>query len=215
MAAAIPFLQNVATVVGAINAINSFVDRPKTLSWNDATQQASQVLNPLFDQHLQNSLRAMDQASMARGFYGQMPADALRGERAAQIEAARSSQIADLANQMRGQSQQAALQAAQQAQSALQQQFANMMQQQQQDFSQQLSRDMFDLNKWATEAQVTGWIPGTNQPTFGVQQGLHNLALTNMANRGDTSLNVGGWGVGNVPQVRQPFGGAIVRNWNY
>jgi len=71
------------------------------------------VLNPLYDQQLKNTLQNVDRQSRERGFYGQMPADAFRGARAADIETARSGQIGSLANQMQGQTYQQALQAQQ------------------------------------------------------------------------------------------------------
>lgn len=96
---------------------------PPKLGWDEASRQAGEVLNPLYDKQLETTLSNVDKQSIGRGFYGQMPADALRGSRAADVETARAGQIAALANQMRGQSQQEAFQSQQLAtQQALQQQ---------------------------------------------------------------------------------------------
>jgi len=83
---------------------------PPTLTLGEATDQARDVLNPLYDQQLQDNLKQVDRHNLQRGFYGQMPGDALARSTAAEIERSRAGQIASLAQQMQGQSQQQALQ---------------------------------------------------------------------------------------------------------
>lgn len=130
MEVAVPAI--VSAVVGtSVNKIMNPTPKapppPPTLTWEQARQQAQDVLNPLYDQQLKNTLQNVDHQSIARGFYGQMPADAFRGARAADIETARSGQIGSLANQMQGQTYQQALQAQQlAAQQALAQQQMGM-----------------------------------------------------------------------------------------
>lgn len=105
---------------------------PPTLSYDEALRRAEDVLNPVYDRHLRDTLKQIDSANIARGFYGQLPGDALARSTAADIQGARASQIANLAQQMVGQSeqqalaqQQLALQWAQQQQAARQQAMSN------------------------------------------------------------------------------------------
>ncbi len=83
---------------------------PPTLTLDEATDQAKGVLNPLYDQQLQDTLRQVDQHNLQRGFYGQLPGAALSRSTASEVERSRAGQIASLAQQMQGQSQQQALQ---------------------------------------------------------------------------------------------------------
>ena len=83
---------------------------PQTLTYDEALKQSQDVLNPLYDEQLEKNLQAVDRSNIARGFYGQMPGDAFKRSTAGEIESARSGQIASLAQQMQGQSQQQALQ---------------------------------------------------------------------------------------------------------
>lgn len=80
------------------------------LSYGDATLQAGDVLNPLYNEQLEKTLKQLDSANVARGFYGQLPADTMKRSTAADIERGRAGQIASLAQQMVGQSQQQAFQ---------------------------------------------------------------------------------------------------------
>ena len=83
---------------------------PPTLTYDEALKQSQDVLNPLYDEQLEKNLQAVDRSNIARGFYGQMPGDAFKRSTAGEIESARAGQIASLAQQMQGQSQQQALQ---------------------------------------------------------------------------------------------------------
>lgn len=82
---------------------------PPTLSLDQATQQAQQMLNPLFDRQLQQNMQAVQGDLMRRGFFGQAPGAAIERSTAADVEAARAASTADLGQQMHFQSQQLAI----------------------------------------------------------------------------------------------------------
>lgn len=84
-------------------------EKPPTLSWDEARQRAQESMNPIYDEQLENTLKNVDQELIARGFFGQLPGAVLSGARATDVERARASQIASLAAQMQGQSEQNAL----------------------------------------------------------------------------------------------------------
>ena len=117
-----PITAAVIGTVGTIasSAINSGAQRraaqeiqemaPPTLTIEEAEQQAQKLLNPIYDEQLEKNLQAVDRGNLSRGFYGQMPGDALKRSTALDVERARAGQIASLAQQMQGQSQQQALQ---------------------------------------------------------------------------------------------------------
>lgn len=75
------------------------------LSQYDALQQAQSIVNPLFDQQLDNTMKNMDYQNMQRGFYGQLPGDVLKNARALDVERSRASQTSNLAQQLFQQSQ--------------------------------------------------------------------------------------------------------------
>ena len=79
-----------------------------TLSYGEAQSRAQGQINPLYQQNLKDTLAAVDKDSIRRGFFGQMPAAAYKGDTAARLEAAKNAQIAQLANSMVGQSEEAA-----------------------------------------------------------------------------------------------------------
>src|SRR5690606_6211694 len=109
------------------------------LSREEALPLAQSLLHPLFDEQMQENLRRGDFEKIRRGFFGQVPGAALSGARAADVERSRAAAIANLAEQMVGQSQQAALQAAALAQQGLLQQY-QLAQQQWQNLSNSLMR---------------------------------------------------------------------------
>src|SRR5690606_5817678 len=109
------------------------------LSREEALQLSQSMLNPLFDEQLQETLRRVDTENIRRGFFGQVPGAALSGARAADVERARATAIANLAEQMVGQSQQSALQAAALAQQGILQQ-NQLAQQQWQNLSNNIMR---------------------------------------------------------------------------
>lgn len=116
---AVPALISGAAAIGS-SAINANAQRkaaqqvqdmaPPTLSYDEALEQAQGVLNPLYDEQLMGNLESVDRGNLSRGFYGQMPGDALKRSTALDVERARAGQIASLSQQMMGQSQQNALQ---------------------------------------------------------------------------------------------------------
>lgn len=77
---------------------------PPVLSWEEAQARAQSRLNPLYEEQLEKTLEAVDRDTMKRGFFGQLPAAALRRSTAADIERAKMAAIAELANQLVGQS---------------------------------------------------------------------------------------------------------------
>ncbi len=89
---------------------------PPTLSWEEAQQRARERLAPLYEQQLQETLKNVEQDLIRRGFFGQMPAVPITREEAARIEAAKNAAIASLAQEMVGQSEEAAQRAAELAQ---------------------------------------------------------------------------------------------------
>lgn len=80
-----------------------------TISMDQAVQQAQDVINPLYDRQLEQTLKNIDYQNMQRGFYGQLPGDVLKTTRAAETERNRIGQIANLAQQLYQQSQSNAL----------------------------------------------------------------------------------------------------------
>lgn len=123
MPQALPYVMAAQGVVSLINQLNP----PKppsspqipTVSYDEAVQRAQEALNPIYQQALQETLRDVQQDAMRRGFFGQLPGAALSQDAAARLEAGRSSAVANLAQQMVGQSLDAALR-----QQALAQQYA-------------------------------------------------------------------------------------------
>ena len=77
-----------------------------SMSYEQAMQRAGDTLNPLYDTQLKQNLSNVDNHNMQRGFYGQLAGDALRNNRATEVETQRVGQTASLANQMMGQDQQ-------------------------------------------------------------------------------------------------------------
>src|SRR5690606_11820621 len=108
MPQALPYLIGAQAVVSLINQLNP--PRPPsapqipTVSYDEAVQRAQQALNPIYQQALQETLRDVQQDAMRRGFFGQLPGAALSQDAAARIESGRAAAIANLAQQMVGQS---------------------------------------------------------------------------------------------------------------
>lgn len=78
------------------------------LSWEEARARAEAALNPLYRTHLQQALKEAEQDLIKRGFFGQLPSVPIAQDVVANVENARAAAIADLANQLVGQSEQAA-----------------------------------------------------------------------------------------------------------
>jgi len=166
------------------------------LSREEALQLAQSMLNPLFDEQLQETLRRVDIENIRRGFFGQAPGAALSGARAADVERSRAAAIANLAEQMVGQSQQAALQAAALAQQGVLQQHQLALQQWQ-NLSNNLMRG---IQTGLLGAQMgsdwTGLVPFSGgQGTLGSRQALSEIGvpqvLSSPPNSGAYQLNRG------------------------
>lgn len=154
----------------------------QTLTREEATQMAQEALNPLFDEQLQNTLRQVDLHNIRRGFFGQVPGAALSGARAADVERSRAAATANLAQQMFGQSQQAALQA------------AALAQQQWQNQAQNVFRGIgTGLAGAQLSAELTGMVPFSGgQFTFPIQMGLTNMGVQNALGQGPQPAPTGG-----------------------
>lgn len=111
MPQALPYILGAQAIVSTIHSLNPPRPpaTPPTLSWDQAMQQAQEVLNPIYDQALQDRLRQVMLQNIRTGFFGQLPGADLSQRAAAQLEAARASAIGQLANQMVGQSMENAL----------------------------------------------------------------------------------------------------------
>lgn len=171
MAAALPYIQAAGSIYGIGQGLGLW-GQPKTssgsasgaapgLSYDEALRQAGDVLNPMYDERLQQSLQEVDRHNIARGFFGQLPGAALSRSTAADIERSRAGQIAGLAQQMIGQSQQAALQ---QQQLAIQQ-----AAQRQGTFGNVLGAIGTGWNIYRGLADLTGYLPFTKQMTGDMQ----------------------------------------------
>src|SRR5690606_13139948 len=75
---------------------------PPTLTLEEARQQAEAILNPLYNEQLQETLRQLQLANIRRGFFGQAPGAELSQRAAADIESRRAQNIAQLASQLQG-----------------------------------------------------------------------------------------------------------------
>jgi len=198
-----------ALIGGAVNAVvNSIFNPPPprpqlpqvpeipVLSREEALQLAQSMLNPLFDEQLQETLRRVDIENIRRGFFGQAPGAALSGARAADVERSRAAAIANLAEQMVGQSQQAALQAAALAQQGVLQQY-QLAQQQWQNMSNNIMRGiqtgLLGAQMWS---DWTGQVPFSGgQWTLSSRQALSDIGvpqvLSSPPNSGAFQLNRG------------------------
>lgn len=115
MAEALPFIQGalglaqLAQTVSGPPAPPPAPKAPPTLGWDEAMRQATETLNPIYDERMQQTLRNVDKELIQRGFFGQLPGAALAGSRAADVERAKAAAIASLGGQMQTQSQEQAL----------------------------------------------------------------------------------------------------------
>jgi len=120
MAEALPFIQAGATIFGVGNQIyqqnqaqqqmqKAMKENP-ALTLDQAWQQARTVLDPVYDKQMVDVMRQSDKDLISRGFYGQLPGDALGQSRRFDALNAKQTAIASLANSMAGQSKDRALQ---------------------------------------------------------------------------------------------------------
>jgi hypothetical protein len=86
------------------SGLRSFIPQaPDALDWRTAQQRAGEQVGYQYDRQSDDRLRQMDQQAISRGFYGQLPADALRGRRAADMEMQKNAAIASLGQQLQQQ----------------------------------------------------------------------------------------------------------------
>lgn len=126
MPAALPYIVGGATILNTLNR-PKLPPAPPVLTMDQARGQAQQMLNPLFDEQLQNTMQQVATANMRRGFYGQPVGDAIAQSAAADIGTRREQAVGQLAAQMQGMSQEQAMQHAQLAYQAQMAQHQNMM----------------------------------------------------------------------------------------
>jgi len=81
---------------------------PPTLDLAQARDLAAQVLDPLYQDVLENRLREVQRRQIASGFFGQAPAAEQMMRAAADVERARIGQIGNLAVQLQGQTEEQA-----------------------------------------------------------------------------------------------------------
>lgn len=126
MATALPFISAAASAAGIVKSFK----KPKVekgIGYDEALMRSENVLNPLYDEKVNKTLDNLDRSNMARGFYGQLPGDALKRSTAGDLRTRQAGDISSLAEQMYGNSQQYALQATAQAQARHQQEIDNLM----------------------------------------------------------------------------------------
>ena len=109
MAEALPFIQGalglaqLAQTVAGPPAPPPAPKAPPTLGWDEAMRQATETLNPIYDERMQQTLGNVDKELIQRGFFGQLPGAALAGSRAADVERAKAAAIVSLGGQMQTQ----------------------------------------------------------------------------------------------------------------
>lgn len=125
MAEALPFIMAGVSTVSAIDNMSrqnraeqqaqqmqqQLQEQNKPIGWDEALAQAQQTLNPIYDKQLEQVMRQSDKDLISRGFYGQLPGDALGQSRRWNVLNDKTTAIASLAGQTKNQSQQNALQA--------------------------------------------------------------------------------------------------------
>jgi hypothetical protein len=160
---------------------------PPTLSYDEALEQSKDLLDPMYKERLEQ----MDTYNAARGFYGQLPADVMRRS----TEQEQTSQIASLAQQMKGQSQQQALQ-----QQQLAAQYALGRGQQNQNWA---NIGLNAANSWYN---MTGQVPFMGNPLV---DKTGNIDLTKMTTKQVMDLiTSGNWKTGpSVPTEGGTSGG--------
>lgn len=133
MPAALPVIAAGVTIASGLRSLSApsapqLPPPPPTLTWEEAREEARRVLDPLFGEHLKNALKAVDKASIRRGFFGQLPGAALSRSTAADIATRQAQAIGELTGHLQGMT---AQQAAQHAQMALQRHQQNLLADQQ------------------------------------------------------------------------------------
>ncbi len=97
--------------MGASGTSNDPLDQlEEVLTFEQARPRAAGVVNPEYNRMMQQTLDSLRRQQMARGMYGQLPADVFTQGQAADVEAARAQAIIDYANRLVEQSKASALQ---------------------------------------------------------------------------------------------------------
>ena len=89
----------------AANVIQPYaIKSVPTLSFGEALSRASAMYQPLYKQKMESTLENVDKDTIRRGFFGQLPAAALKRSTAAQVQGDENAATASMANQLVGQS---------------------------------------------------------------------------------------------------------------
>lgn len=105
---ALPWIQ-AAVGINSIIQSSKTPKKPPTLGYDEAVQRASRVVDPMYDIRAKETLDALNNQLVARGFYGQRPGDTLVMDKMGDLEAQRMAQIAAMASDMVGRSEANAL----------------------------------------------------------------------------------------------------------
>lgn len=95
-----------------IEASNNYWKDPAnnpSMTYDQATNMASNELNSLYNDQAQNAIKDASRGLMARGFYGQLPGDSQTLDALAKVENARASAVGGRASQLYDNSQSRAL----------------------------------------------------------------------------------------------------------
>lgn len=103
------------------------IEPPSTLTYNEALQQATDKLNPLYENGQTELMDALDKNAVNRGFFGQLPTEAIKSYKANELNNQRSSDISDLASSIQNRSQDYATQQQQLASQQASQQLTNAL----------------------------------------------------------------------------------------
>lgn len=79
---------------------------PPTMSQDEARRLAREQIDPVFDKGMEKSLEQVNKNSLRSGFFGQLPTVDQKGRIAGELEHDRASALAQLSNQLVGQSKQ-------------------------------------------------------------------------------------------------------------
>lgn len=169
---------------------------PERMAWESAREQAAAQLAPGYDREMRERLGAMDRQATARGFFGQMPTAALRGARAADMEAQKHSAIAALAGQVQDSDWQRQMQAADmdmrhQTADWQRQQQNWQMAQQAQDIDYQRQLQQYQLGQLDTRMQAEMAL-NTGNMESAMNQLRQNIALGGQAMQGQMASNLAG-----------------------
>lgn len=218
MPQALPWITAIGGAAQTIGAVRDLFssgsqkvpEAPPVLSWDQAMQQAQATLDPVYDRSLQDTLQQVRQQNIRSGFFGQLPGSRISEDAAARIEANRAAAIANLANQMVGQSMDhAARQQALAAQYALSQQGAR----------QSLPGQFLQFATGVSNLAQT-WPAQFNVPTLGqtLRAGETGLSATPVTpSQANLTPTFGNMGLANqaTPYTLQPsFGGYGQRSFS-